>query len=1060
MIYTIEAMHGKTYPLGLVPIRIALGRRGARGAFLALLAAGAFQGMSGSLPAAEVGQGPAGGGILPPITDTIAFEVSRAQAHLSLNGSLGSGRDSGTASLGPSPAGGPDIVPVAFSAATGNAWSDLIGFPVFTAGDASALDQASRSSAVSSARRPGMASAQDHVIVVPLGLHGGEVTLTRGDDGSYVRGSTPISHGDSVTGSNGHVYRLFLADGEWFSAPVVASISILLPNHQGSIAVSRFEDGSYYHNGAAVANGDSITVGGVEYVLALDGFQGTVSAMDAPSMPDVPKVRPVDDQGNTFDTLQTYVGTRPQLMGSEGSGTQEGSYLGVVGRAYALDDLFAEGSVTEEKTFVSNARSDIIGWLTSIEVLLDLYEPSASGGIDENIERLWDQIAERISQLFPDAGGEFLGDETPKRSNGTTIDAEDVLEDINDALDALEGVDQFEDALDDGVFADASVEEDRIEEVFSATESSERLGFGWTNNTRFGAYARQAMIDDEESLGLLEGDEGLGAFAYSPLDRTATIQLPTSGTASYSGQTVAASGLADHGIYRGPIDLDVDFRSRRVSGQILYLEDSDGMLWTYGGDDLESILLPNARISPSDGSFATAADSVAIADLIPFAGGLTSVELSADVNGRFLGSGDHAGVAAIGTWELQDEDGVLLTGAFGTERDSAGAGPPPPAIPEDSAARTSFIAMPDADGDIEIAARDSDDDRIQLSAATLLRNRVAVVSGDRLFAVAEARVREQLRVLDLFEQLDDNSTSLRDSIWSSANTTLSENIFGSDSDAPVGADYPSEGSLAERDRRALLILDDVLEALGGPDEFRDSLSEDGVFEGLLGSESDLAELDFFGMYDAREYEVEVQFGSSEFTRFGAWAKFEPGYAVSSTRESFGTDEYSDVFAYSPLEQTGYRTGDPNFPNNFTSTYSGQTRGVNRAGAGSGPEFYFGDMAVTVQWGGSPENSSVSAAILDLVDAAGRPFAYRGGDVFEIVFTGLMTEADSDLRLGFSGSPTVRVRYEDSTRGETGYAGTRTLAGKFIGKQVDGPLGVIGTWELGDIKGAYGADVAP
>ncbi len=1016
--------------------------------------------MPGTLPAADVGQGSAGALNLSPTTDTIAFDVLRAQAHLSPSGSLDFDSDSGTASLGTSSLGSPDIGPAVFAAPASNAWSDLIGFPGFMQGEVSPPGQASRSGSVSAARRPWIPSAQDHVIVVPLGLHGGEITLTRREDGSFVMGSMPISHGDSVTGSNGHEYRLFLAEGEWFSAPIVASISILLPNHQGSITVSRFEDGTYSYNGAAVASGDSITVGGIVYVLALDGLRGTASAMDAPLPPDLTRVRPVDEQGNTYDTLQTYVGTRPQLMGSEGSGMQEGSFLGVAGRTYALDALFTQGAVTEERTFVANARSDIIGWLTSIEVLLDLYEPSASGGVDENIERLWDQIAERISQLFPDAGGEFLADETPKRSNGSVIDAEEVLEDINDALDALDGVEQFEDALDGGVFADASVAEDRVEEVFSATQSSEALGFGWTNNTRFGAYARRATLGDEEALTLLEGDEGLGAFAYSPLGRTATVQLPSSGTASYSGQTVAASGLSDHGIYQGPIELDVDFRSRRVSGQILFLEGSDGMLWAYGGDDLESILLPNARISPSDGSFSSATDSVAIAELVPFAGGLSTVELSADVRGRFLGSGDDAGQAAIGTWELQDENGILLTGAFGTELGSAGTGAPPPTIPEDGAARTSFIAMPDVNGDIEINARDAEGDRIQVPAATLLRNRVAVVSGDRLFSVTGDLVREQLRVLDLFERLDDTSTSLRDSIWSNANATLRENIFGSESDAPVGSDYPAEGSLAERDRRALLILDDVLTALGGPDEFRDSLSDGGVFEGLLGGDSDLAALDFFAIYDAREYEVEVQFGNSEFTRFGAWARFDPGYAVSSTRETLGTDEYSDVFAYSPIEQTGYRTGDPNFPNDFTSTYSGRTRGVNQAAEGPGPEFYFGDIAVTVQWGGSPGNSRVSAAILDLVDATGRPFAYRGGDVFEIVFTGLMTEADSDLRLGFSGSPSVQVRYEDSTRGQTGYAGTRSLEGKFLGKRADGPVGVIGTWELGDIKGAYGADVVP
>ena len=69
--------------------------------------------------------------------------------------------------------------------------------------------------------------------------------------------------------------------------------------------------------------------------------------------------------------------------------------------------------------------------------------------------------------------------------------------------------------------------------------------------------------------------------------------------------------------------------------------------------------------------------------------------------------------------------------------------------------------------------------------------------------------------------------------------------------------------------------------------------------------------------------------------------------------------------------------------------------------------------------------------------------------------------DSDRRLGFSSvSPTVRIRYYDVGRPDSRYFGSRSHEGKFVGYSVDGPVGVIGTWRLGVIKGAYGADLAP
>ena len=256
------------------------------------------------------------------------------------------------------------------------------------------------------------------------------------------------------------------------------------------------------------------------------------------------------------------------------------------------------------------------------------------------------------------------------------------------------------------------------------------------------------------------------------------------------------------------------------------------------------------------------------------------------------------------------------------------------------------------------------------------------------------------------------------------------------------------------------ILEDVLTALSSPGRFEDSLGDDGIFEGVLGSESSLDRYDFNAIYDALGYELEVQFGYTNYTRFGAWTKSEQDYAVSGNRQGQPSTEDPNVFAYSPLEQAVYRSNDSIFPSNSRATYTGQTRAVHTDS--NQPLFYDGAISVTVEWGDFPDGSSVYTVIRDLVESStGYPFVYNGFDVEEIVFSGMSTRTDSDRRVGFSSSsPTVRVRYFDISRRDSGFTGAKRHEGKFVGLSYYGPVGVIGTWELGDIKGAYGADLLP
>ena len=715
----------------------------------------------------------------------------------------------------------------------------------------------------------------------------------------------------------------------------------------------------------------------------------------------------------------------------------------------------------EERTFVDNARDRIFDLLERIERLLQVADSEVS--LNSEIEKRWDDIVDELDTLFPRLGSRVLGANAPKERNGRDIDGEELVEDVSDVLDALSSLSAFEDAVDRGIFRSARIDEDDVEDLFTAAQSIDRLGFGWTENTRFGAYSKRNRTRATSSLSFPSGDEGIGAFAYSPLGRARTSDLPASGTARYWGETIAASGGSDQQIYRGEIELNVRFNTREVTGLVSNLQDRFGDPWRFSLRHVDSVTLPVARLHSSDGSFQSTSAARARLTFTSSGGTPWSLSLSADFEGQFVGTGREAGETAIGTWQVRSGREIALTAAFGTEYQSRTATPLPPATDDSGEiSRTSLIARPDSDGNIKIAARDSEGDRIEFSASELFDAGEIAITGDRLLALASGAIERQLEVLNLYMDIEETSSSLRTRLWNSANDALEDHVFGPSDPYSLRRTYPSGRSQEDRDERAVETLQEVLDALSSPARFEDSLGNDGVFEGVLGSEERLDEYDFDAIFDALDYEVEIQFGHTNYGRFGAWAKMARDYAVNSRLSRLPSSEAHDVFAYSPLRQSAYSASDPNFPRSFTATYLGQTRAVERSSSADRPQFYDGEIDITVQWGSTASGSSVHAVIRGLASIAdGRAFEYNGYDVAEIVISGTRVSLDSDRRMGFSSlSPTVRIRYYDVGRAESRYFGSRSHEGKFVGYSINGPVGVIGTWRAGTIKGAYGADLAP
>ena len=902
---------------------------------------------------------------------------------------------------------------------------------------------------------------------VHLGAHGGVIRVVRQEDGRWTLAGEAIRSGYVVRSAvNGHRYRLTLVDGVWRAEPQPMAIQVALQGTGGSIVLTQVEDGSFLYEGSPVGSGDVISVGSSNYLLTR-GAGGTWRAVRTT----VPSGRPDPGQPLTSDALVTYVGVSPRvrLTSDDSTSTREGSIFELNGLEYSLHGLFTHGRADREVTFAEEAHALITHELEDLEVLIGLAETAPS--LAATIEQRWDRIARHLDTIFPGEGSTLLGQNTPKERNGT-IDYEEVVEDIEDVLAALSSSFAFRDSLDDGIFSRSrQVDADDSDDTFFAVRSATRLGFGWTAATRYGAYSKQERSTVSGRLNFAPSTEGIGAFAYSPLESTRTRDLPGSGEAFYLGETIAASRESIPAIYTGNIELRVRFASRQVTALVSDLQDVSGRLWRYSLQEVDRIHLPSARINSSDGSFEPTSASTATISFSPLAVRFSPRSLSSEFEGRFVGQGADAGESAIGTWSITSRGNVILAGGFGVEAQGTARRPPPVVRPVNpisdlgEVAETWLVARPDSNGNIRIAARDSDNDRIELPAAELSAAGGTILAGPRLFRKAEEELDRHLALLSIYVNIFNQSTSSslqsRQTLWDDANKTLQDNIFGSQTSARVllGGSYPAGSSLRDRDEDAVELLEDARRALASPLSFRDAVEDGGVFDGALRQSSlDDGDYDFEDIYAAFEYEVEVKYDTTDYGRFGVWAKQVRDNALSPV-EAATTPERSGIFAYSQIGQTLYSSGDPNFPKGFNSSYVGRTLAVDVGSDGA--EFYDGDISLTVSWRSDrPDGSVVTTVIENLANTNnGGPLLDSGFEVSQLIFGGGSVRLDDQNRIGFDGTSSVRVRYLDVSRRERSIFTGRT-EGKFVGYDAAGPRAVIGTWQWGSIDGAFGADLTP
>ncbi len=884
-------------------------------------------------------------------------------------------------------------------------------------------------------------------VTVTLGSRGGTLTLTRAEGGTYERNSRAFA-GGTVTG-NGFDYRLTLRNGEWHVEPLGRSATVALPGG-GSITVMEQEDGSYQLDGNPITSGHIAKTEGQSYQLTLSGGRWNAAVWNP---------APLTPADGADDIQATLVGARANLIDSEGRSARAGARLRVNGREFSLQRLFEDGEDERAGSFVTRVRDGVELARTRIGTLLGLND---DGSLDSAIETKWDEIASQLDEIFVGEGHAILGGrDTPKRR--AQIDNGEVTSVLAKVVAALESESSFDDALSGGIFGDttlASSSSTDVAELFGTQSVLERIAFGHGENTRYGAYSKRARATPGAVLEYASGVDGLGAFAYSPLERSRSLDLPRRGRAAYVGETYAAARNGDQELFVGDIELEANFSSGRVAGIVTNLDEiSHGNPWKYASGDVATIRLPGASIARDDGSFAAADDATASVEYATAVGAPRPRSVASGLSGQFLSTEAEHGSNVIGTWSLKGDGEAILTGGFGADLDPAQqpVAPQPPATSDGGeSSRTFLTARPDDDGEIEIEALDEDGETIKLPAASLFQDNEFSRSGPRIFASARSALEAHLSRLRLYRELALDTESLRTSLWTAANAEL-ESIFGAGTTA-LGSEYPSGREMPARDVAAVRKLEDAVDALGSASDFEFAVSRPDLFATEPPSSAD-----FDAIYAAREFELEVVYWSTDFARYGAWAQTAPSKAISPAEKSL---QATGVFAYSPLAQSVHRSGDSAFATGFAARYEGSTWAVETVkenGTPASPYFRFYDATfiMTVRWSGGSADAAVSAVVEGLSESKEYdPYSYQGQGVDQIIFSGLSTSVTSGRIELDDSRHSVRVRHLDFGIADRTIDSDTSMRGKFVGTSWDGPRGVIGDWEAGDLKGAFGADFKP
>jgi hypothetical protein len=599
----------------------------------------------------------------------------------------------------------------------------------------------------------------------------------------------------------------------------------------GLMAMSRETDDMYDVAGSedtlpGSGMGD-ITVGAAMYHVWMDEDGILTGARFDMAIKDKLQAGPEDAGGRLLTPADVSLSTDDSdTMANEAS-----THLVVAGDMYPVGDLLGGGTASlTGKTFVEKARDDVATLLTQVQTLADL---NASLDRDDRQDYTtifnlrWADAQKAVNSIF---GKKPSGDpvielpELPTR--GGEVDEEDAVADFEELVDALAALEFFEEALDDGILEDgaAAVLKDKdADEVFGAVVSESRLMLRTTATTRYGVFAKQGrnVADDDLEFTVAGSDTddhqgAIGAFAYGLVDDTVrTSHLPSSGTASFMGGTVAVSGQKDPQLYSGTFSMEVNFPTSRVTAQITELEDEEGDAWQYQLRDVVSIYFPAVTLN-GKAEFSSGSNYRAEVTHIGFAARPIQVNESTFA-GWLLGAGrdEEAATGAIGTWSIGNRENAgssYVVGSFGAERTGIGEDVGP-SVGVAAGVESWVASGADADeifeqsgsvfrplGDEVHPDADEDGPTYEISLSTLEQDGEGgktLEQGERKIDALRDDISKLLAKLEGVIAVDESDGDLdglggtnadRDEIWQQIKTRLLADVFGVADDATTEVD--------------------------------------------------------------------------------------------------------------------------------------------------------------------------------------------------------------------------------------------------------------------------------
>ena len=572
---------------------------------------------------------------------------------------------------------------------------------------------------------------QPSSVSVRLGTFGGSVNLTRNEDGTWMRGSTTFSSGDTITGSNGFEYRLTLGNDGWIVEPLPATINVTVIGVDATLELARYEDGSYRHNNERVASGDEIEAGGNTYRLQFANRRWTATFLQGEVVVSLgsssDSITLIKKPNGTYEFNGTRVrngslvrspntGIRYRLSLSNGVWTTSvyvppttdpgdgGGGTDPVVAAENIMDALPTSYLTDQGAFDTSAnaiQANVADRTDSNGVKVDYSPYRGSGKYEDDtfvesalraIDKILVPIKNRgladgddaqqfVARVLVDSHWsevdsaldaifstkDIVFGSKPPKRLGET-DLDEALDDLEDLKHNLSDAASFKSAYKTQIAAIPDNSAVTGDEVFTARKRV--LALGSSNNTRFGVIS--TLINNATAETVAQGGTYIQkAFTFSPLAATKTASLPSRGTARYTGRTWAIS--PDSVLYTGSIELLASIGIEMVKTTVSNLRRSDNNAsWAYQGKEIDKIELPeidNEDFDDTNGSFGEdSGDAKLMQD--DFGGLFSTTVPSSQLKGQFVGTGtgQSAGTAVIGTWRVGSVDNPLLDGSFGAER--------------------------------------------------------------------------------------------------------------------------------------------------------------------------------------------------------------------------------------------------------------------------------------------------------------------------------------------------------------------------------------------------------